>query len=157
LSSVQVMLLMLCFLVVAIGGFDTAAIGFIAPAIRADWTLTPAQLAGLFGSGLFGSGLFGLMAGAFAIGPVARSARPQGGADLRGGYSSGWREPRIGVQPQPDCSDRAALPSPGWDWVADAERDHADLGILSGGSFLVTLMFCGFTIGSATVACQWVT
>jgi integrase len=66
LSSVQVVLLMLCFLVVAIGGFDTAAIGFIAPAIRADWTLTPAQLAGLFG----------LMAGAFAIGPVARSARP---------------------------------------------------------------------------------
>jgi MFS transporter, AAHS family, 4-hydroxybenzoate transporter len=60
LSSVQVVLLVLCFLIVAIDGFDTAAIGFIAPAIRADWQLTPGQLAPLFGSGLVG-----LMAGAF--------------------------------------------------------------------------------------------
>ena len=57
---------MLCFLIVAIDGFDTAAIGFIAPAIKADWGLSPAQLAPLFGSGLFG-----LMVGAFAIGPFA--------------------------------------------------------------------------------------
>lgn len=66
LSAVQVTLLVLCFLIVAIDGFDTAAIGFIAPAIRADWGLTPGQLAPLFGAGLFG-----LMIGAFAIGPLA--------------------------------------------------------------------------------------
>ena len=33
LSHVQVLLLVLCFLVVALDGFDTIAIGFIAPAI----------------------------------------------------------------------------------------------------------------------------
>src|SRR5260370_26058651 len=66
LSHVQVLLLVLCFLVVALDGFDTIAIGFIAPAIRAEWGATPAQLAPLFGAGLFG-----LMIGAFAFGPLA--------------------------------------------------------------------------------------
>jgi AAHS family 4-hydroxybenzoate transporter-like MFS transporter len=37
LSSVQVVLVAPCFLIVAIDGFDTAAIGFDVPAIRADW------------------------------------------------------------------------------------------------------------------------
>jgi MFS transporter, AAHS family, 4-hydroxybenzoate transporter len=66
LSPVQVLLLVLCFLVVTVDGFDTAAIGFIAPALRTEWGTTPAQLAPLFGAGLFG-----LMIGAFAFGPVA--------------------------------------------------------------------------------------
>jgi MFS transporter, AAHS family, 4-hydroxybenzoate transporter len=66
LSPVQVLLFVLCFLVVAVDGFDTAAIGFIAPAIRTEWGATPAQLAPLFGAGLFG-----LMIGAFAFGPLA--------------------------------------------------------------------------------------
>ncbi len=43
LSAVQVLLLSLYFLIVANDGFDTAAIGFIAPAIKADWSLTLAQ------------------------------------------------------------------------------------------------------------------
>ncbi len=54
LSAFQVMIVVLCFLIVAIDGFDTAAIGFIAPAIRAEWQLTPAHLAPLFGAGLAG-------------------------------------------------------------------------------------------------------
>src|SRR6516162_10024860 len=66
LSRVQVLLLVLCFLVVAVDGFDTIAIGFIAPAIRAEWGATPAQLAPLFGAGHSG-----LMIGAFAFGPLA--------------------------------------------------------------------------------------
>ncbi len=62
----QITVLILCFLVVAADGFDTAAIGFIAPALRAQWNLTPPQL-----SLLFVSGLGGLMAGAFVFGPIA--------------------------------------------------------------------------------------
>ena len=54
LSHVQVLLLVLCFIVVALDGFDTAAIGFIAPALRTEWGTTPAQLAPLFGAGIFG-------------------------------------------------------------------------------------------------------
>ena len=66
LSSYQVRIIALCFLIVAIDGFDTAAIGFIAPALRAEWGVSAAQLAPLFGAGLFG-----LMVGAFIFGPLA--------------------------------------------------------------------------------------
>src|SRR5258706_10451365 len=66
LAPFQVLIVVLCFLIVAIDGFDTAAIGFIAPAIRAEWNLSPALLAPLFGAGLAG-----LMAGAFLFGPLA--------------------------------------------------------------------------------------
>ena len=65
-SRYQKLILWLCFLIVAIDGFDTASIGFIAPAIRAEWGLSPAALAPLFGAGLFG-----LMAGSFLFGPLA--------------------------------------------------------------------------------------
>jgi len=65
-SSLQKRVLALCFLVVAIDGFDTASIGFIAPALRAEWSLSAAALAPLFGAGLFG-----LMAGALLLGPMA--------------------------------------------------------------------------------------
>ena len=66
LSSYQVRIMAVCFLIVAIDGFDTAAIGFIAPALRTEWGMTAAQLAPLFGAGLFG-----LMVGAFVFGPLA--------------------------------------------------------------------------------------
>ena len=65
-SRYQILVIALCFLVVAADGFDTAAVGYIAPALRAEWKVTPAQLAPLFGAGLFG-----LMAGAFIFGPLA--------------------------------------------------------------------------------------
>lgn len=62
----QALVLILCFLVLAADGFDTAAIGFIAPALREQWNLGPGQL-----SVLFVSGLAGLMIGAFVFGPIA--------------------------------------------------------------------------------------
>ena len=49
---------------IAIDGFDTAIIGFIAPAIRGEWRLGVGQL----GPSRRG---FGLMLGAFAVGPLA--------------------------------------------------------------------------------------
>jgi AAHS family 4-hydroxybenzoate transporter-like MFS transporter len=65
-SGLQRSILWLCFFVVAIDGFDTAAAGFIAPAIREEWHLSAAALAPVFGAGLFG-----LMAGALLFGPLA--------------------------------------------------------------------------------------
>lgn len=41
LSRYQLTVLILCFLVVAADGFDTAAVGYIAPALRAQWGVTP--------------------------------------------------------------------------------------------------------------------
>ena len=42
LSRYQITVIVLCFLVVAADGFDTAAVGYIAPALRAQWGVTPA-------------------------------------------------------------------------------------------------------------------
>jgi MFS transporter, AAHS family, 4-hydroxybenzoate transporter len=66
LSGFQTTVLVLCFIVVAVDGFDTAAVGYVAPALVAQWNVTRSQLAPLFGAGLFG-----LMAGAFIFGPIA--------------------------------------------------------------------------------------
>jgi MFS transporter, AAHS family, 4-hydroxybenzoate transporter len=66
LSRAQIMIGLLCFVAVLLDGFDSILIGYIAPAIKAEWHLAPQQLAPLFGSGVIG-----LMAGAMAIGPLA--------------------------------------------------------------------------------------
>ena len=67
LSALQRRLLLMCFLVVAIDGFDTAVIGFIAPA---DPARSGASAVSRLGP-LFAAGLVGLMVGAFAVGPLA--------------------------------------------------------------------------------------
>ncbi|CAH2600715.1 3-hydroxybenzoate transporter MhbT [Rhodovastum atsumiense] len=141
----QVVVATLCFLIVALDGFDTAAIGFLAPAIRAEWQLGPAELAPLFGVGLAG-----LMAGAFLFGPLAdRIGRKMvllisvmlfGFASLVSAYAPslatllvlrfitglglGGAMPNSVTLTSEYCPERHRL-------------------------FLVTTMFCGFTIGSA--------
>ncbi|MFE0752888.1 MFS transporter [Inquilinus sp. NPDC058860] len=145
LSRFQVSVVALCFLVVAIDGFDTAAIGFIAPALKAGWGVTPAQLAPLFGAGLFG-----LMLGAFLFGPLAdRIGRRSvlvlttlgfGAASLASATAGSIEELTLwrfvtglglgGAMPSAITLTAEYCP----------ERRR---------SSLVTLMFCGFTIGSA--------
>lgn len=65
-SGYQRGIVALCFLVLAVDGFDTAGIGFIAPAIRLEFGVTAAALAPVFGAGFFG-----LLVGALCMGPVA--------------------------------------------------------------------------------------
>jgi AAHS family 4-hydroxybenzoate transporter-like MFS transporter len=62
----QWLILLLCFFVTALDGLDTAAVGFIAPALREEWGLSPAQL-----NPVLGAALLGLMLGAFMAGPLA--------------------------------------------------------------------------------------
>lgn len=66
ISPYQILILSLCFLIVLLDGFDTAIIGYIAPALREEWGLLPAQL-----SPAFGAGLLGLLIGSLLFGPVA--------------------------------------------------------------------------------------
>jgi AAHS family 4-hydroxybenzoate transporter-like MFS transporter len=145
LAPFQVLIVVLCFLIVAIDGFDTAAIGFLAPAIRAEWNLTPAQLAPLFGAGLGG-----LMAGAFVFGPLADKFGRKNVllvcvlffalACLASGYSSSlwelvtWRF-LTGLGLGGAMPNSVTLTS---EFCPEKRR-----------SFLVTTMFCGFTVGSA--------
>ncbi len=144
-SARQRLILWLCFLVVAVDGFDTAAIGFVAPSLRNEWGLTAASLAPLFGAGLVG-----LMMGALIFGPLADrwgrklilvlSVAFFGATSL----ASMWA---------PDLSSLillrfltglglgGAMPSAitmTSEYCPEQRRSR-----------LVTLMFCGFTLGSA--------
>ncbi|WP_203073447.1 MFS transporter [Falsiroseomonas ponticola] len=145
LSAFQKRVIALCFLVVAIDGFDTAAIGFIAPALRAQWGVTPAQLAPLFGAGLFG-----LMVGAFVFGPLAdRWGRKPvlvattvffGLATLASAFATSVEMLTV-LRFVTGIGLGGAMPA--------AITLTSEFCPARKRSSLVTLMFCGFTIGSA--------
>ncbi|MBI3146127.1 MAG: MFS transporter [Pseudogulbenkiania sp.] len=65
-SPFQWLVLILCFLVVAVDGFDTAAIGYIAPALVQQWGIEKSSL-----GPVMSAALFGLAVGALTAGPLA--------------------------------------------------------------------------------------
>ena len=62
----QLKLLLTCAAVLFLDGFDTQAIGFVAPALAREWGLSKGAL-----GPVFSAGLFGLMIGALLFGPLA--------------------------------------------------------------------------------------
>ena len=62
----QIKLLLICAAVLFLDGFDTQAIGYVAPALAKEWGLSKAAL-----GPVFSAGLFGLMIGALLFGPLA--------------------------------------------------------------------------------------
>ena len=145
IGAMQWRVIICCFLVVMMDGFDTAAIGFIAPAIREHWQLSAAELAPLFGAGLLG-----LTAGALLCGPLSdKLGRKRviewcvalfGLFSLLSAFSPNLEILIVlrfltglglgGAMPNTITMTSEYLPS---------RRRGA----------LVTLMFCGFTLGSA--------
>jgi MFS transporter, AAHS family, 4-hydroxybenzoate transporter len=65
-SAYQIGVLVLCMLVAALDGFDTQAIGYVAPAIIGDWKIAPAAL-----TGVFSAGTFGILIGCLFVAPLA--------------------------------------------------------------------------------------
>jgi len=145
LSAYQIVIVVLCFLIVAFDGADTAAIGFIAPAISAQWQLTHADLAPLFGAGLAG-----LMAGAFVFGPMAdRFGRKRvllfcvlgfGLGSIACAFAGSLGQLLV-LRFLTGLGLGGAMPN--------AITLTSELCPGKRRSFLVTTMFCGFTIGSA--------
>jgi AAHS family 4-hydroxybenzoate transporter-like MFS transporter len=144
-ARVQKRLLFLCFLVVGLDGFDVAIIGHIAPYLRAEWGLDVASL-----GPLFAAGLFGLMVGAFIVGPLAdRVGRKTmlvwsvgcfGAASVASAFSPDivslhWLRLLTGLGLGGAMPTAITLTS---EYSPSTRR-----------SSLVTVMFCGFTIGSA--------
>ena len=146
ISSIQMRVFGLCFLIVAKDGFDTAEIGFLAPAIARDWKIAPHFLSLLFGAGMLGSvagsAFFGPIADAFGRTRTLLLASAMFGALTL--WASGVNDlmtlaairffAGIGLGGVLPCA--IALTS---EYSPDQRR-----------ASLVTAMFCGFTLGSAS-------
>jgi AAHS family 4-hydroxybenzoate transporter-like MFS transporter len=65
-SATQRIIFALCFVIVLLDGFDTAAIGYIAPSLITEWGVSRPALAPVLSAALFG-----LAAGAICSGPIA--------------------------------------------------------------------------------------
>ncbi|MCG5076943.1 MFS transporter [Paraburkholderia tagetis] len=65
-SSFQWVILVLCFLVVAADGYDTAAIGFIAPSLVQQWGIARVALGPVMSAALVGLGIGAVLAGPLA-------------------------------------------------------------------------------------------
>jgi len=65
-SGFQWLIFALCFCIVLLDGFDTAAIGYIAPSLVSEWGLPKPALAPVLSAALFG-----LAGGALCAGPLS--------------------------------------------------------------------------------------
>ncbi|WP_158937951.1 MFS transporter [Burkholderia sp. S171] len=144
-SSLQILTLILCFLVVAADGFDVASVGYVAPLLKTEWSLSPAQL-----GPIFGAGLLGLTVGSFLFGPLAdRIGRKRvitvslvlfGIGSLACAYAPSpiWL---IVLRFATGAGLGGAMPN--------AITLSSEFSPARNRALLVTLMFCGFTLGLA--------
>jgi AAHS family 4-hydroxybenzoate transporter-like MFS transporter len=145
LSSLQLRTIALCFAIVALDGFDIAIIGFLAPHIRSEWSLSVVAL-----GPLFSAGLLGLMTGAFLCGPLADRIGRRRVLVM----SVAW----FGAA----CAASAAAPGIGWlialrfltgmglgGAMPNAITLTAEFSPSRRRGMLLTIMFCGFSLGSA--------
>lgn len=144
-SSYQWRIVALCFLIVFLDGLDTAAMGFIAPALSQDWGIDRASL-----GPVMSAALIGMVFGALTSGPLAdRIGRRWvliiavalfGLFSLLSAYSHNV-EQLMGLRLLTGIGLGAAMPNA---TTLLSEYTPARLK-----SLLVTCMFCGFNLGMA--------
>ncbi len=145
LSGCQWLTLALCFAVVFVDGFDTAVVGFVAPALGRAWHVQPSDL-----KQLLTVGFFGLAVGALSSGPLAdRIGRKLvvigaivvfGAFSLLSATASSLGEMTL-LRFLTGMGLGAAMPNATTLVAEYCPARHR--------SFLVTLMYSGFTLGSA--------
>jgi AAHS family 4-hydroxybenzoate transporter-like MFS transporter len=66
LGLFQLRAMLVCFVLIALDGFDTQSIAFVAPTLRAAWSVSPEMFGPLFGAGLFGTLIGSIFLGSLA-------------------------------------------------------------------------------------------
>lgn len=145
ISSLQILTLIFCFLVVAADGFDIGSVGYVAPLLKKEWTLTPAQL-----GPIFGAGLFGLTIGSFFFGPLADRVGRKRVIVMSmilfgiGSIACAYTESPVSLATMRFLTGLGlggAMPT--------AITLSSEFAPQKNRAWLVTLMFCGFTLGLA--------
>ncbi|MFP3249127.1 MAG: MFS transporter, partial [Paraburkholderia sp.] len=144
-SPYQWFVLILCFLIVATDGFDTAAIGFVAPSLAQEWHATKAALAPVMSAALVG-----LAIGALAAGPLAdRIGRKKvlvgsvlvfGALSIACAFAGSVTELAV-LRLLTGIGLGAAMPN--------ATTLTSEYAPARKRSLLVNTMFCGFTVGAS--------
>lgn len=146
LSAYQWRIVVLCFLIVFLDGLDTAAMGFIAPALTQDWGIDRANL-----GPVMSAALGGMVFGSLGSGPLAdrfgRKLVLIGAVFLFGVFSllatfSANIEQLIVLRFLTGLGLGAAMPNAGT-LVSEYTPERLK-------SLLVTGMFCGFNLGMAS-------
>ncbi len=144
-SSLQLLALILCFFVVAADGFDVASVGYVAPLLKSAWKLSSSQL-----GPIFGAGLFGLTVGSFLFGPLADRIGRKRVITLSlvlfgvGSFACAWAPSAawlIALRFATGAGLGGAMPN--------AITLSSEFSPSRRRALMVTLMFCGFTLGLA--------
>ncbi|MEB3766412.1 MFS transporter [Acinetobacter sp. MD2] len=145
LSKYQWLIAIICFLIVFVDGIDTAAMGFIAPALAQDWGLDRSQL-----GPVMSAALGGMIIGALVSGPtadrfgrkivLATSMLIFGGFTLACAYSNNL-DSLVIFRFLTGIGLGAAMPN-----ATTLFSEYCPARIRS---LLVTCMFCGYNLGMA--------
>jgi AAHS family 4-hydroxybenzoate transporter-like MFS transporter len=146
LSLYQCRIVLLCFLIVFLDGLDTAAMGFIAPALTQDWGIDRASL-----GPVMSAALIGMVFGALGSGPLADRFGRKGVLvvavflfglfSLISAYSSNL-EQLMALRLLTGIGLGAAMPN-ATTLLSEYTPERLK-------SLLVTSMFCGFNLGMAS-------
>ncbi|MDF3864816.1 MFS transporter [Pseudomonas denitrificans (nom. rej.)] len=146
LSLYQYRIVLLCFLIVFLDGLDTAAMGFIAPALTQDWGIDRASL-----GPVMSAALIGMVFGALGSGPLADRFGRKGVLvvavflfglfSLISAYSNNL-EQLMALRLLTGIGLGAAMPN-ATTLLSEYTPERLK-------SLLVTSMFCGFNLGMAS-------
>ncbi|MFV3369278.1 MFS transporter [Pseudomonas sp. NY15435] len=146
LSLYQCRIVLLCFLIVFLDGLDTAAMGFIAPALTQDWGIDRSSL-----GPVMSAALIGMVFGALGSGPLADRFGRKGVLvvavflfglfSLMSAYSSNLEE-LMALRLLTGIGLGAAMPN-ATTLLSEYTPERLK-------SLLVTSMFCGFNLGMAS-------